>query len=134
MSAILVKVLADVQVFDDPSTEKVKLFGSLSTYSEREFSTMYKVNSGKLDIAASGNLDLPLGDVTDPRGYCILADSDFNLTFNGGTDVLAIKRAASTTGSRCISLQEADFTEINIANPSSSAALTAIFVVWGDLS
>lgn len=124
-----VKHKLNALVTDDAEGEDV-LFGPDDTRAEVTIDNMTKLNSGRLEIAASGTESLPFGDVADVRFVWIKADNDFNLKFNGGTEVLNVKRAGTTGYAKFAA--EIDVSSVSIVNPSASAVLKAVFMVYGD--
>lgn len=127
-----IKHNVNVFVSDDAAGEQV-LFGQTDTTQVLQtIDNMQRVCSGKFSIAASGTENLPLGDVGTVRGIWIRADLDFDAVFNGGSDTISFDAASASHKATCF--MEATLTQVAITNPSSTAALTGSFCVWGDPS
>lgn len=127
-----VKLTLDAAITDD-AEGKIPLFGprdATKTITTHDGFTMYE--AGKFEVAASGNENLSFGDVGDVRGIYVEANNDFNIKFNGGVEVIAIKRGTSATGVLAKLLMEADITSFNVANPSASDVLKGTYAVWGN--
>lgn len=126
-----VKHKLNVTVSDDAEGNDC-LFGLDDGRAEVTIDNMQRVSSGRFEIAASSSEDLPFGDVQDARFVFIKADGDFNLTFDGGVEALALRRASSLTGTYAKFAAECDVSAVNVANPSATAVLKGIFCVYGD--
>ena len=98
--------------------------------SEITDSTGFKnANAGTLEMAASEVQVIPLGDVTDPRGFLIQSDQDFTLRVNGGAETTLVRKSGAT-GSIAEHYSTSAVTAIEITNGATPA--TGAFAVWGD--
>lgn len=73
---------------------------------------------------------LGFGDVVDVRGFYLEVTQDCYLRVNGSVDNIPVKLAPN--GSKAKVFLEADITEIQIQNLSTTELLTGVYVVWGD--
>lgn len=89
---------------------------------------------GSLDIAASGNEDLDLGDVANVKGIYLEVQADAQVKLNGSSDAIQLRRYATTTGVVAKLFLEADITQVNVTNTDASAALVGHFHIWGSSS
>src|SRR3990167_25037 len=105
----------------DDTEGKDKLFDLDEELAEIDTEAFAKCVSGRFEIAASSNENLSFGDVSDVRAVYVKADNDFNVKFNGGTEVFNIKRASTSHPAKMF--LEIDTTAVNLVNPSATAAL-----------
>jgi hypothetical protein len=121
-------------IITDDAEGKDILFGLDDVKSEVIVDNMQRPTSGRFEIAALANENLPFGDVQDVRFVYIKADGDFDLKFNGGAEVLNVKKASTTIGTFAKFEAECDVTAVNVTNPSATAVLKGIWCVYGDPS
>jgi len=123
------KLKTNVIISNDADGKNV-LFGFDDTLAEEVIDTYTRCVSGKFSVAPSGTEALPFGDVTLVKGLYVKADAGFNFVINGGADTFT-SNAASTSGSSRVFLQ-ADLSAFSVTNTDATAALTGIWVAWGD--
>ena len=124
--------LIHVQIHED-TDKKDGLWTPDKTLGTEVITNMQRMTSGKFSIANGGAYEaLQLGDITDVKAFYIEADADFNMKLNGGSEILNIERADTTTGRKARFFMEGNISAVTIANPASSGTLTGRFVVYGD--
>lgn len=83
-----------------------------------------------LSLAASAVESLSFGDVVDVRGLYIEVNQDCYLRLNGSIDNIPVKLAPNASTAKVF--LEADITEVQVQNLSTTAILSGVYVLWGD--
>lgn len=112
------------------SNQKLKLFFpdlSSEAVSIDQFET---AANSVLSLAASAVESLTFGDVVDVRGLYLEVNQDCYLRLNGSVDNIPVKLAPNASVAKVF--LEADITEIQIQNLSTTDLLTGVYVLWGD--
>jgi hypothetical protein len=128
--AIRIKHKVNVRIAEDPGMEDL-LFSPDDTRAEVIIDSFDRQASGNLNITASTNEDVPLGDVDAVKGFYLKLSTDCTIVLNGGTDQLSISKPASSSYAKVFI--EMACTQINISVPAGDD-LTGVYCVWGDPS
>lgn len=111
---------------------KRALFSDDATLSQVSTDSFTKEANSVLAIPASATEALSFGDVTLVKGLYLEVDQDAKVRLNGGTEVIQLRKAAGVAKAKFFI--EADLTAVTVENPVADAALTGVYVVWGDPS
>lgn len=109
-----------------------KLLGETIASKLQSFTNMQRHAAYDINVAASGTETLSLGDIDNVKGLRLEFDGDANVTLNGATDPLQARRPDATTGRQAKLAFDGVVTQIDVMNPSTTAALTGFVVLWGD--
>ena len=120
----------DIAISDDAEGLE-PLYGPQGTRARVTIDTMERYVTGRFSIPVSSAENLSFGDVGDVRYISVRADNDFNVTFNGGAEPIACRRAADVTGTWAKFAGEFDVSAVNIANPSATDVLTGVWIAYG---
>lgn len=83
-----------------------------------------------LSLDPSAVESLSFGDVTLKRGLYLEVNQDCYLRLNGSVDNIPVRLAPN--GNKAKVFLEAEITEVQIQNLSTTESLTGVYVVWGD--
>ena len=130
--AIRIKHRVWVHAYED-TLGKNKLFAPDAELSEVVSDGFEKSTSGKISVAASGNENINLGDITAVKGLWLKLDGEAKLKINGSADEIQLRlEPAGVAGTSFAKFFiEADISSINIVN-DSAAVIAGVFLAWGD--
>ena len=128
---IRIKHKVRVQIAEDTDMKNL-LFSRDDTLSEKIIDAYVRQTSGKFNIAASANEDLPFGDITTVKGMYIEVDQDVQVKLNGSNDAIQLRKSSSTEGVTAQMFLEADISQVNVT--AGSDAVNGTFCFWGDTS
>lgn len=83
-----------------------------------------------LSLAPSAVEAVSFGDVVDVRGFYLEVNQDCYLRLNGSIDNIPVMLAPNASKAKVF--VEADITQIEIQNISTTETLTGVYVLWGD--
>lgn len=109
---------------------KRALFNDDATLSQTVIDTFTKQANSVLAIAASSSESLSFGDVTAVKGLYLEVDQNAKVRLNGSTDFIQLRKASGATKAKLF--LECDLSQVTVENPVADAALTGVWVVWGD--
>jgi hypothetical protein len=109
---------------------KRSLFNDDVTLSQVQTDGFASQANSILSIAAEGSESLSFGDVTLVKGLYLEVDQEALVHLNGSADAIQLRKATGATKAKLF--VEADITEVEIENPSTTAVLTGVYVAWGD--
>ena len=131
--AIRIKHRVWVHAYED-TLGKDKLFAPDAELSEVISDGFDKSTSGKISVAASGNENINLGDITAVKGIWLKLDGEASLKINGSSDEIQLRlEPAGVAGGTAFAkfFIEADISSINVVN-DSAAVISGSFCCWGD--
>lgn len=100
------------------------------TLSEVILDIFEKQVNGNLSVAVSSSEQISFGDIDVVKGAYLEFDTDCLVRLNGSVDSIAVRTAES--GKAAKFFLEADISQIEVENQSSSTVLTGVYVLWGD--
>jgi hypothetical protein len=109
---------------------KRALFNDDATLSQVQTDTFTKQANSVLSIPAASIESLSFGDVTLVKGLYLEVDQDALVRINGSTDAIQIRKASGVGKAKLF--LEADINQVTVENPVADAALTGVYVIWGD--
>ena len=136
MAAIRLEHIVNVFITEDVAQD-CPLFGKKdSSLRKAVVDSLQMSNSGKVKLTdASGGPvteSIPFGDVPSPiKGFYLRIDGDVDIVFNGGSDVLAVRKADSGEPWAEI-FWMGEFTAIDVTNNDVALPREGVFAVWGD--
>jgi hypothetical protein len=86
--------------------------------------------SSVLSLAPSAVEALGFGDIVDVRGMYVEVNQDCDMKINGAVDAIPIKLAPNASKAKVF--LEADITQIQIENKSTTEVLSGVYALWGD--
>jgi hypothetical protein len=130
--AIRVKHRVWVHAYEDTAA-KNKLFAPDAELAEVVSDGFDKQVSGAFSVAASGNENLNLGDITAVKGLWLKIDGEAKLKINGSSDEIQLRLEPDGTAGEDYAkfFIEADISSLNVANGSASV-MTGVYCAWGD--
>jgi hypothetical protein len=130
--AIRVKHRVWVNVAED-TLMKNKLFSPDAELSEVISDGFEKTTSGRISIAASGNENLNLGDITAVKGLWLKVDGAAKIKINGSSDEIQLRLEPDGVAGTDFAkfFIEADISSLNVAN-DSAVVMNGVWCVWGD--
>jgi hypothetical protein len=130
--AIRIKHRVWVHSYED-TLAKHKLFAPDAELLEVISDGFDKSTSGVISVAASGNANLDLGDITAVKGLWLKIDGEAKLKINGSTDEIQLRLEPDGTAGTDFAkfFIEADISSLNVGNPSASV-MSGVFMAWGD--
>jgi hypothetical protein len=114
------------------SNQKQKLFFPDLNSEAVSIDTFETAANSVLSLAPSAVESLTFGDVVDVRGLYLEVNQDCYLRLNGSVDNLPLKLGPNASKAKVF--LEADITEIQIQNLSTTEQLSGVYVLWGDPS
>ena len=133
-----VRHTVNVSISEDDDGKNV-LFGLDETLAKGVLDGFAEMHSGAVNLTlAGGEYTIPLGGVSDVRGFYLRADNNFDLNLNGITQSIIVTRGkAGYTGEATSNadwtdakvFMEALITEIQV---TPAADLRLFWAVWGD--
>jgi len=109
---------------------KRALFNDDATLSQVQTDTFTKQANSVLSIPAASIESLSFGDVTLVKGLYLEVDQDALVRINGSTDAIQLRKASGVAKAKLF--LEADINQVTVENPVADAALTGVYVIWGD--
>lgn len=100
------------------------------TLAEEVLDGFEKQANGNFSIPASSTEAIPFGDVDLVRGMYLETDLECSVRLNGSLDAIELKPAEAGVPAKLF--LEAVINQVTIENPSTTTALTGVFVFWGD--
>lgn len=89
------------------------------------------VSSGQLNVSnADGLVSVPFGDVGTAKAVMLAPSAPINFRVNGGAVDLPLS-APSTAGARGLLYWEGDVTEMRVANPDTTTAVSVLYAIVG---
>lgn len=130
------KIKCNVRAWEEVE-EKNVLFAPDDALSEETIDNMLHVSSGRLTVADTANMDIPIPEFVTICGVQFKSDQDVDVKLNGGSSVYHLKRPSVGTDdfpTYCTFFFEGSLTEINITKPHTDLPTDANirWVVWGD--
>lgn len=125
-----IKHKVNVRIADDADFKDF-LFAPDDTLAEVIIDSYYRQSSGKFKIEMNTNEDISLGDITAVKGIYIRVNKDAQVTLNGGSEIIQLRRSGTTSSDYAKLFLEADITAVNIAAPTTED-LEGMFCAWGD--
>lgn len=133
-----IKHKVNVRISED-AEGKNKLLAGDDVAAEVTIDGMKELSTGTLTVTAGEPFTVPMGGITDGRGFFLKASGDCTVTINGGPQLemrLAAKEAASATtavfADECKAFLECAVDDLVVEVGDGDPDITLTYAVWGD--
>lgn len=122
----------NVRIADDVDMKNL-LFGFDDTLAEVVIDTYEKQAGGKFKVEAGETETLSKGDVDAPKGVFIKCNADAQVSINGSTDLIQLRKAGTTSTDYARLFIEGEISSVAITAPLDIEAI-GVYCFWGDIA